>query len=182
MKTPVFPACWPTSPICEKTGYSWSCFPGSEKLKKTQRFTRFFFKYSQGLVKFFRHLGSIADKQLWTQVLCLFLESQGALPCAPSATVVTLRSLLITLPSHSSPLGFRDTGLIMPVKQFNGTLCQRNADGRLISFNSAVMGKLPFNMNTWMESYQEERARMFAVSECEITSRRQRGGTWGYTD
>ena len=45
----------------------------------------------------------------------------------------------------------------MPVKQFNSTLCQRNTDGRLISFNSAFTRKLSLSTNTWGEPHHEAR-------------------------
>lgn len=97
---------------------------------------------------------------------CTLSKKLRCVPLCPfPATVVTLRSLLITLLSHFSLLGFRDTRLIMPVKQFNSTLCQRNTDGCLISFNSAFSGKLSFNTNTWMEPHWEARARMFTVND-----------------
>lgn len=65
----------------------------------------------------------------------------------------------------------------MPEKQFNSTLCQRNTDGCLISFNSAFTGKLSLNTNTWIEPHHEARARMFTVNEYEMESQRQRGGS-----
>ena len=99
----------------------------------------------------------------------MFHKKFRCVPSCPfSITVVTLRSLRITLPPHFSPLGFRDTGLIMPVKQFNSTLCQRNTDGCLISFNSDFSGKLSFNMNTWMEPRREARARVFTVNDVKL--------------
>lgn len=56
----------------------------------------------------------------------------------------------------------------MPEKQFNSTLCQRNTDGCLISFNSAFTGKLSFNTNTWTEPHHEARARMSAVNDVNV--------------
>lgn len=72
----------------------------------------------------------------------------------------------------------------MPEKQFNSTLCHRNADGCLIYFNSAFMGTLSFNMNTWMEPHHEARARMFTVSDANVKLKVRDGeeGTRGYTD
>lgn len=102
----------------------------------------------------------------------MFYKKLRCIPLCPfSATVVTLRSLLITLLSHFSPLGFRDTRPIMPVKQFNSTLCQRNTDGCLISFNSVFSGKLSFNTNTWIEPHHEARARMFTVNDVNVKLR-----------
>lgn len=56
----------------------------------------------------------------------------------------------------------------MPVKQFNSTLCQRNTDGRLISFNSAFTGKLSLSTNTWGEPHHEARVGMFTVNDVNV--------------
>lgn len=56
----------------------------------------------------------------------------------------------------------------MPVKQFNSTLCQRNADGRVISSNSSITGKLSFKLNIWMEPHCQARAGKFTVSDVNV--------------
>lgn len=64
---------------------------------------------------------------------------------------------------------------IMPVKQFNSTLCQRNADGRVISSNSSITGKLSFKLNIWMEPRRQARAGKFGVSDVNVKLKRWRG-------
>lgn len=60
----------------------------------------------------------------------------------------------------------------MPVKQFNSTLCQRNADGRVISSNSSITGKLSFKLNIWMEPRRQARAGKFGVSDVNVKLKR----------
>lgn len=64
---------------------------------------------------------------------------------------------------------------IIPVKQFNSALCQRNADRRVISSNSSITGKLSFKLNIWMERCRQARAGKYAVSDVNVKLKRWRG-------
>ena len=52
MKIPVCPVCWPASPICGRTGCSWSCSHGSVQLNKRTKFSQGWIKKAhKGLAK-----------------------------------------------------------------------------------------------------------------------------------